>query len=105
MLTATDVAVHLGRADLGDPAAARAIDPAVARRAMDAIARALERAVDRCRLSPDPVPVIAVGGGSILMPDRLGDLDIVRPENFGVANAVGVGDRPGLRRGSTGSRT
>lgn len=34
--------------------------------------------------------MIAVGGGSILMPERLGDLDVIRPENFGVANAVGA---------------
>jgi N-methylhydantoinase A/oxoprolinase/acetone carboxylase beta subunit len=34
--------------------------------------------------------VIAVGGGSILMPDRLGDLEVIRPENFAVANAVGA---------------
>ena len=90
VLTATDIAVHLGHADLGDADAARAIDPAVARRAMAAVTEALERAVERCRLSPEPVPVIAVGGGSILMPDRLGDLDVVRPEHFGVANAVGA---------------
>ena len=90
VLTATDVAVHLGRADLGDADAARAIDPAVAHRAMATVTDALERAVERCRLSPEPVPVIAVGGGSILMPDRLGDLDVVRPEHFGVANAVGA---------------
>jgi N-methylhydantoinase A/oxoprolinase/acetone carboxylase beta subunit len=36
------------------------------------------------------VPVIAVGGGSILMPDRIGDLEVIRPENFAVANAVGA---------------
>jgi len=34
--------------------------------------------------------VIAVGGGSILMPDRIGDLGVIRPENFAVANAVGA---------------
>ena len=90
VLTATDIAVHLGHATLGNAATARAIDPATARRTMDTITQTLERAVDRCRLSADPIPVIAVGGGSILMPDRLGDLKVIRPEHFGVANAVGA---------------
>jgi N-methylhydantoinase A/oxoprolinase/acetone carboxylase beta subunit len=31
-----------------------------------------------------------VGGGSILMPERVGDLNVIRPENFAVANAVGA---------------
>ena len=36
------------------------------------------------------VSVIVVGGGSILAPDRLeGSDNVLRPENFGVANAVG----------------
>ncbi|MGG2476971.1 hydantoinase/oxoprolinase family protein, partial [Rhizobium sp. BR5] len=50
----------------------------------------LEACVERSRISSSPVPVIAVGGGSILMPDRIGDLDVIRPENFAVANAVGA---------------
>ncbi|MEM6739889.1 MAG: hydantoinase/oxoprolinase family protein, partial [Pseudomonadota bacterium] len=30
------------------------------------------------------------GGGSILMPERIGDLPVIRPEHFSVANAVGA---------------
>lgn len=90
ILTATDIAVKLGKADVGDPGQAASVDTALAGRAMAVMTEKLERAVERCRLSADPIPVIAVGGGSILMPDRLGDLDVTRPENFGVANAVGA---------------
>ena len=50
----------------------------------------LEACVERSRISSTPVPVIAVGGGSILMPDRIGDLEVIMPENFAVANAVGA---------------
>ncbi len=50
----------------------------------------LSRAVERCRTSAETVPVIAVGGGSILMPDRLGDLPVTQPDHFEVANAVGA---------------
>jgi N-methylhydantoinase A/oxoprolinase/acetone carboxylase beta subunit len=42
------------------------------------------------RVSPEPIPILAVGGGSILMPDQIGDLPVIRPEHFAVANAVGA---------------
>ena len=46
--------------------------------------------VERMRLSPEPIPVIVVGGGSILVKDQIGDLPVKRPENHAVANAVGA---------------
>jgi N-methylhydantoinase A/oxoprolinase/acetone carboxylase beta subunit len=43
------------------------------------------------RTSPDPLTVVAVGGGSILLPDEFGDSGPVhRPEHFAVANAIGA---------------
>jgi N-methylhydantoinase A/oxoprolinase/acetone carboxylase beta subunit len=89
-LTATDIAVARGEADIGDRSAVADLDAATLDGARAAITQMLERAVERSRISPEPIPVIAVGGGSILMPDRLGDLEVVRPENFAVANAVGA---------------
>lgn len=89
-LTTTDIAVRAGMADVGYAAKAADIDPALAEAAKAQIAEMLERAVERSRTSPDPVPVIAVGGGSILAPDRIGGLEVLRPENFAVANAVGA---------------
>ncbi len=89
-LTATDIAVARGEAEVGDASKVADIDPALLGAAREEITRMLERAIERTRLSPDPIPVIAVGGGSILMPDRIGDLDVIRPENFSVANAVGA---------------
>lgn len=89
-LTATDIAVFLKEAAVGDPARVADIDPQIAGAARAAMTKMLETAVERSRISPEPVPVIAVGGGSILMPDRLGELEVLRPENFAVANAVGA---------------
>lgn len=89
-LTATDIAVARGEADIGDAARVARVDTDTVEKARMAITQLLQRAVERSRISPDPIPVIAVGGGSILMPDRLADLDVVRPENFAVANAVGA---------------
>jgi N-methylhydantoinase A/oxoprolinase/acetone carboxylase beta subunit len=47
--------------------------------------------VERMRTSPEPLPVVAVGGGSVLLPDELpGAAELHRPENFAVANAIGA---------------
>ena len=89
-LTTTDVAVARGEASVGDASKVADLDPALLDAAREEMTHMLERAIERTRLSPDPIPVIAVGGGSILMPDRIGDLEVIRPENFAVANAVGA---------------
>lgn len=89
-LTATDIAVASGEADVGDATKVAQVDTSLTKTAMGLIASMLENAVERARVSPDPIPVIAVGGGSILMPDSMGDLNVIRPENFAVANAVGA---------------
>ena len=90
VLTTTDIAVSQGKANVGDAAKVADVDAELAKTADAEIYLMLERAVERSRISPDPIPVIAVGGGSILMPDALGDLEVIRPENFAVANAVGA---------------
>ena len=90
VLTATDVAVAAGRADIGDARRVRELDVEFVRRCQDVIDRRLAAAADRVRVSPEPIPVIAVGGGSILMPPRLGGLEVIRPDHFAVANAIGA---------------
>ncbi|MCD4661406.1 hydantoinase/oxoprolinase family protein [Agrobacterium sp.] len=89
-LTATDIAVASGKADVGEKALVSSLDKKLVDAAVDKINDMLEACVERSRISSSPVPVIAVGGGSILMPDRIGDLEVIRPENFAVANAVGA---------------
>jgi hypothetical protein len=52
---------------------------------------ALADAIDRMKTSRDDCPLIAVGGGSILIPDRIpGVSEVIRPEHFDTANAVGA---------------
>lgn len=89
-LTTTDIAVALGLARIGDPGRLSGLDPALVAAAKAEIDRIVAAAVERSRVSAARVPVVAVGGGSILVPDRIGDLEVVRPENFAVANAVGA---------------
>jgi N-methylhydantoinase A/oxoprolinase/acetone carboxylase beta subunit len=88
--TLTDGAVAAGRAVLGDPGLiGRHADllRSAARRA-DVM---LAEAIDRVKSAKGDRTLIAVGGGSILIPDRLpGISDVIRPENFDAANAVGA---------------
>lgn len=89
-LTASDIMARLGQAEIGDASKVADLEEDTAQEARNVIVQMLERAVERSRISPEPIPVIAVGGGSILMPDRFEELEIIRPENFAVANAVGA---------------
>jgi N-methylhydantoinase A/oxoprolinase/acetone carboxylase beta subunit len=90
-LTATDVAVAAGLADIGDRNRVAHLDKRLVSAALDGVAQRMAEVVDRMRISAEPIPVVAVGGGSILVPDQLaGASDVVRPENFAVANAIGA---------------
>lgn len=89
-LTATDIAVRLGKASVGNPRNVETVPEDLAQRAYAAMQATLEHAVDRSRMSATPLPVIVVGGGSILMPQKVAGLKVLRPENYGVANAVGA---------------
>lgn len=89
-LTTSDVAVGLGLADFGDKNKIDAHSPDYLKRIKHTCDDMLTNAIERMRVSPDPIPVLAVGGGSILVPDKVGDLDVIRPEHFSVANAVGA---------------
>ncbi|MCT4350827.1 hydantoinase/oxoprolinase family protein [Vibrio sp. NC2] len=51
----------------------------------------VEEGIDKMKTSAASVPVIMVGGGSALFPDHFeGVSQVVRPEHFEVANAIGV---------------
>jgi N-methylhydantoinase A/oxoprolinase/acetone carboxylase beta subunit len=89
-LTTSDVAVALGLADFGDKGAIVNLQDDHLKAVRERINEMLINAVERMRVSPDPIPVLAVGGGSILVPDHVGDLPVIRPEYFSVANAVGA---------------
>ena len=90
-LTATDVAVAAGRAQVGDPAAVAHLDPEFVTRVLGRIADRVAEAVDQMRTSADPIAIVAVGGGSILLPDELPMFGTVnRPGNYAVANAIGA---------------
>lgn len=90
-LTASDIAVAAGAAALGDPARVAHIGRSAAQACLARLQERLLDTVDRMRTSSDIVPVVVVGGGSILVDaDRLGDFPVVVPPHHGAANAVGA---------------
>lgn len=90
VITATDIAVRLGMADIGDPAKAAHIDKDFAEKAMEAIRELVEDGIDAMKVTSDDIDVILVGGGSIILPKGLeGAASVSKPEHFGCANAIG----------------
>ena len=90
-LTATDLAVAAGHADIGDRALVRHVSERVVRRGMDRIHAIVEEGVDRMKTSAEPLPLVLVGGGAALIDrDIAGASEIVVPQHAGVANAVGA---------------
>ena len=90
-LTATDVAVAAGRAEIGDPGRVAHLDPAFVDAVLKRVAQRVEETVDRMRTSAERIPVVAVGGGSVLLPDTLGEFgEVHRPGHYSVANAIGA---------------
>ena len=71
-LTATDLAVADGRANVGDAQLAERLERLLVDAAMAEIQSRVETAIDRVKLSGGDVPVVLVGGGSILLGDSLG---------------------------------
>jgi len=91
-LTATDIAVAAGYAEVGDRDRVKGLNRRLVDRAVDLIHAKLEEALDRVKTSADDVPVVLVGGGSVLVNRELrGASEVIQPEHFDVANAIGAG--------------
>ncbi|MBN9315669.1 MAG: hydantoinase/oxoprolinase family protein [Devosia sp.] len=89
-LTTSDVVVASGRFELGDKAKVAHLTADFVARTQQRIQAMLEDCVERSRLSPEPLPVIVVGGGSILVDGPIGGLEVITPNHSAVANAVGA---------------
>jgi N-methylhydantoinase A/oxoprolinase/acetone carboxylase beta subunit len=90
-LTTTDVAVASGILDLGERRKVTHLDPALCARVLAETRRMIEETVDRMKTEAGEVPLIAVGGGAFLVPERLAGVShVVRVEHGECANAVGA---------------
>jgi N-methylhydantoinase A/oxoprolinase/acetone carboxylase beta subunit len=89
-LTMTDVAVARGMANVGERDRVEVAQQTVEAAYERGVAM-FEEAVDRMKTSAEEVPVIAVGGGSILLPEEIPGVSRVhKPDHYEVANAVGA---------------
>ena len=90
-ITATDIAVRLGMYDLGDKTRVAGISDSLAQKALAVIRELIEDALDAMKVSSADVDVILVGGGSIILPEKLaGAKSVSKPQLFGTANAIGA---------------
>jgi N-methylhydantoinase A/oxoprolinase/acetone carboxylase beta subunit len=90
-LTATDIACAAGRVNLGDRSLVTNLAPAMVTRTLDRMGAMVAEGVDRMKTEAGDVPLLAVGGGSFLIPDQVeGCSAVIRVEHHAVANAVGA---------------
>jgi N-methylhydantoinase A/oxoprolinase/acetone carboxylase beta subunit len=91
VLTVTDIAVAAGLIDLGDRKRVAALTAALVTEALTRIRAMIEEGVDRMKTDAGDAPLIAVGGGSFLVPPRLaGVSEVLNVPHQAVANAVGA---------------
>lgn len=90
--TLSDVSVKLGRLkDFGDAALVSSLDDSVAEAALAWVDTKIQTLCDRMKASRDALPLIAVGGGSHLVPSHVpGVSEVIYPPHFAVANAFGA---------------
>ena len=90
-LTATDVAVAAGLADIGDRRKVDKLSPALIESVLDRARSMIETNVDRIKTQAGDAVLLVVGGASFLVPDELeGVSRVVRVEHGDCANAVGA---------------
>jgi len=90
-LTVTDIGVAAGLLDLGEGRRVADLPKALVERTLARIRDMLEEGIDRMKTEAAPVPLIAVGGGCFVIPERLaGVSEVVHVPHQAVANAVGA---------------
>ncbi len=91
VLTASDIAVAAGDTNIGNADLATSIGQDTISAFKKTATEMLTDNIDKLKTSPDALPLIVVGGGGFLVPDAIeGTSAVIRPENAGVANAIGA---------------
>ena len=89
--TSTDYIVANKMTKLGNPDYVKNLDQKTVTHVSNLIKERIETTIDQMKLNAEPVPVILVGGGSILLGDELnGASSVIRPTNGDIANAIGA---------------
>ncbi len=91
VLTTTDIAVAAGYADIGDKSKVKEISADLVKQAVNKMHEIVDEGVDRMKTSADEIPLILVGGGSVLVNRAIeGVSEVIVPEHADVANAIGA---------------
>ena len=90
-LTATDAAVAAGLAEIGDSGDVAGLPRDLVSTVLDEARGKIEDSVDRMKTEAGDLPLIAVGGGAFLVPDRVAGISrVIRVPHGDCANAVGA---------------
>jgi len=91
IMTATDMAVAAGIAAIGDPRTVVGLPEDFVAAVLERVRAKIEDSVDRMKTEAGDLPLIAVGGGAFLVPDRVaGTSEVIRVRHGDCANAVGA---------------
>jgi N-methylhydantoinase A/oxoprolinase/acetone carboxylase beta subunit len=75
----------------GDPEAVAHLPGEFVNKVQTWIGMRVEETIDRMKTSAEAIPVVLVGGGSVVLPSAFAGASVVhRPEHFEVANAIGA---------------
>lgn len=90
-LTASDIAVAKGYANFGNSNLVADLPESLINNAVAEIHNIISDGIDRIKINADPVPLILVGGGSVLVDGSIdGASDVIVPKHADVANAIGA---------------
>ncbi len=90
-MTTSDITIAAGDADFGNKNLVVNLNQDLINKSKIEIKRMIEEGIDRVKLNKEDVPVILVGGGSILVQGNLkGASEVLIPEHSDVANAIGA---------------
>jgi N-methylhydantoinase A/oxoprolinase/acetone carboxylase beta subunit len=90
-LTASDIAVAAGYATMGAREHVASLDRAQVNAAVAEIHRLFAEGIDRMKTSAEPLPLVLVGGGAVLIDRAIpGVSQMIIPEGAAVANAIGA---------------
>lgn len=90
-LTATDLLVAAGKLDLGPKYQPVQLSPQLIQNGLATIQETLNQGIEKMLPSSDPLPVVLVGGGAVLVSEEFtAASQMYCPEHSGVANAIGA---------------
>ena len=87
ILTASDVAVSFGRCKIGTNQVPEITNK---NEIIHLIDQMVEDKIARARTSSETIPIIAVGGGSVMLDNEIDGLKVIKPPHNDLANAVGA---------------